>query len=53
MEQDRLRQLDSAKKEAENIIKSAQIDAAAEVIKRREQFTTRRTKLGPNCTKLN
>jgi len=32
MEQDRLRQIDAAKKEAENIIKSAQIDAAAEVI---------------------
>lgn len=33
------RQIEGAKKEAENIIKSAQIDAAAEVIKKREQFT--------------
>ena len=33
------RQLDGAKKEAENIIKSAQIEAAAETIKKKEQFT--------------
>jgi ribonucrease Y len=33
------RQLDGAKKEAENIIKSAQIEAAAEAIKRKEEFT--------------
>jgi len=34
------RQLDGAKKEAENIIKSAQLEAAAETIKKKEQFTT-------------
>ncbi|MGA2071334.1 MAG: Rnase Y domain-containing protein, partial [Sedimentisphaerales bacterium] len=33
------RQLDGAKKEAENIIRSAQIEAAAETIKKKEQFT--------------
>ena len=33
------RQLDGANKEAENIIKAAQIEAAAEAIKKREQFT--------------
>jgi ribonuclease Y len=38
LEQDLQKQLDGAKKEAENIIKSAQIDAAAETIKRREEF---------------
>jgi len=38
LEQDLQRQLDGAKKEAENIIKSAQIDAAAETIKRKEEF---------------
>ena len=38
-EQDLQRQIDGAKKEAENIIKSAQIEAAGEAIKRREQFT--------------
>jgi len=32
------RQIDGAKKEAENIIRSAQIDAAAENIKKKEQF---------------
>ncbi len=39
-EQDLQRQIEGAKKEAENIIKSAQIDAAAETIKKKEQFTT-------------
>ena len=39
-EQDLQRQIEGAKKEGENIIKSAQIDAAAETIKRKEQFTT-------------
>ena len=34
------RQLDGAKKEAENIIRAAQIEAAGETIKKREQFTT-------------
>ncbi|HUT28340.1 MAG TPA: ribonuclease Y [Sedimentisphaerales bacterium] len=38
--QDLERQIDGAKKEAENIIRSAQIDAAAEVIKKKEQFTS-------------
>jgi ribonuclease Y len=34
------RQIDGAKREAENIIKSAQIDAAAEAIKKKEKFTS-------------
>ncbi len=38
IKEDLQRQIDGAKKEAENIIKSAQIDAAAEAIKRKEQF---------------
>jgi ribonuclease Y len=38
--QDMQRQIEAAKKEGENIIKSAQIDAAAEAIKKKEQFTT-------------
>jgi len=33
------RQLEGAKKEAENIVKSARIDAAGEAIKKKEQFT--------------
>jgi len=37
--EDLQRQIDGAKKEAENIIKSAQIEAAADAIKKREQFT--------------
>jgi ribonuclease Y len=36
--QDIQRQIDGAKREAENIIRSAQIDAAAENIKKKEQF---------------
>ena len=36
-EQDLQRQIDGAKKEAENIIKSAQIDAAAEAIKKKDR----------------
>ena len=36
--QDQQRQIEGAKREAENIIKSAQIDAAAETIKNKEQF---------------
>jgi len=39
-EQDLQRQIQGAKREAENIIKSAQIDAAAETIKKKEQFAT-------------
>jgi len=38
-EHDLERQIEGAKKEAENIIKSAQLDAAAEVIKKKEEFT--------------
>jgi len=38
-EQELQRQIEGAKREAENIIKSAQIDAAGEAIKKREQFT--------------
>ena len=37
--EDLQRQTDGAKREAENIIKSAQIDAATEAIKKKEQFT--------------
>ncbi|UCG55591.1 MAG: ribonuclease Y [Phycisphaerales bacterium] len=39
-QQDLDRQIEAAKREAENIIKSAQIDAASEAIKKKEQFTT-------------
>jgi len=39
------RQIDGAKREAENIIKSAQIDAAAETIKKKEQFTSEANKI--------
>jgi ribonuclease Y len=39
-EQDLQRQIEGAKREAENIIKSAQIDAAAETIKKKEEFAT-------------
>ena len=42
--QDMERQVDGAKREAENIIRSAQIDAAAEAIKKREEFTTEANK---------
>jgi len=38
LEQDLQRQIEGAKREADNIIKSAQIDAAAENIKKKEQF---------------
>jgi len=37
--EDAARQIDGANREAENIIKSAQIEAAAEAIKKKEQFT--------------
>jgi len=43
-QEDLQRQLDGAKKEAENIIKSAQIDAAAEAIKKKEEFTAEANK---------
>jgi ribonuclease Y len=45
LEQDLERQVEGAKKEAENIIKSAQIDAAAETIKKREEFATEANKM--------
>ncbi len=38
-EEDLQRQIDGAKREAENIIKTAQIEAASEAIKKKEQFT--------------
>jgi ribonuclease Y len=38
--EDLQRQIDGAKREAENIIKSAQIEAAAEAIRRKEEFTS-------------
>jgi ribonuclease Y len=44
-EQDLQRQIEGAKREAENIIKSAQIDAAAETIKKKEQFTSEASKI--------
>ncbi len=37
--EDLQRQIDGAKREAENILKSAQIEAATEAIKKKEQFT--------------
>jgi len=44
-EQEMHRQREGAKREADNIIKSAQIDAAAEAIKKREQFTSEANKI--------
>ena len=44
-EENRRQQVEGAKKEAENIIKAAQIDAAAEAIKRKEQFTAEANKV--------
>jgi ribonuclease Y len=44
-ERDLQRQIEGAKKEAENIIRSAQIDAAAETIKKKEQFTDEANKI--------
>ena len=38
-QQDLQREIDGAKKEAENIIKSAKLDAAAEAIKKKEEMT--------------
>ena len=43
-EQDLQRQLDGAEREAENILKSARIDAAAEAIKKKEEFTNEANK---------
>ena len=42
--EDLQRQIDGAKREAENIIKSAQIEAAAEAIKKKEEFTAEANK---------
>jgi len=39
-QQERQRQIEGAKREAENIIRAAQIEAAVEAIKKKEQFTT-------------
>jgi len=44
-EQDLQRQIEGAKREAENIIKSAQIDAAAETIKKKEEFASEANKI--------
>ena len=44
-EEDMRRQHEGAKREAENIIKSAQIDAAAETIKKKEQFASESNKM--------
>jgi ribonuclease Y len=44
-QEDLERQIDGAKKEAENIIKSAQIDAKAETMKRREQVAAEANKI--------
>jgi ribonuclease Y len=44
LEQDLQRQVEGAKREAENIIKSAQIDAAAQTIKKREEFAAEANK---------
>ena len=44
LEQDLQRQVEGAKREAENIIKSAKIDAAAETIKKREEFAAESNK---------
>ena len=55
-QQDLQRQTEGAKREAENIIKSAQIDAAAETIKKKEQFAAEvnqiRTELRETETRL-
>lgn len=44
-QEDLQRQIDGAKKEAENIIKSAQIDAKAETMKRQEQVAAEASKI--------
>ena len=44
-EQDMQRQIDGAKREAENIIKSAQLDAASETIKKKEEFASEANKI--------
>ncbi len=44
LEQDRQLQIDAAKREAGNIVKSAEIDAAAAAIKKKEKFTNEANK---------
>jgi len=44
-QEDLQRQIDGAKKEAENIIKAAQVEAAAEVIRRKEEFAAEANKI--------
>jgi ribonuclease Y len=55
-DEDLRRQIDGAKREAENIIKTAQIEAAAEAMKKREEFTVEanrtRAELRENETRL-
>jgi len=51
-QEDLQRQIDGSKKEAENIIKSAQIDAAAEAIKRKEKFTEETNQLRAELREL-
>jgi ribonuclease Y len=55
-DEDLRRQIDGAKREAENIIKTAQIEAAAEAMKKREEFTAEanqtRAELRENETRL-
>jgi len=45
LQQERQRQLEAAKREADNIIKSAQLDATTEAIKKKEQFTNEVNKI--------
>ncbi|NLH42777.1 MAG: ribonuclease Y [Planctomycetes bacterium] len=55
-DEDLQRQIEGAKREAENIIKTAQIEAAAEAIKKKEEFTAEanriRAELRENETRL-
>ncbi len=44
-EHDLQRQIEGAKREAENIIRSAQLDAASETIKKKEEFATEANKV--------
>jgi len=57
LKQDLQRQIEGAKREAENIIKSAQITAAEEAIKKKQEFTSEaektRTELRDAETRLN
>jgi ribonuclease Y len=55
-DEDLQRQIDGAKREAENILKTAQIEAAAEAIRKKEEFTAEanrtRVELRENETRL-